>query len=84
MDEIELVAEPMTPEREAEFLEAARASGMRDVTCACGRWFLTRGESDKCPPCRKAEPVSGEFMVSDDHRDNEWPDDEATEPGGSS
>lgn len=39
-----------------ELLDALRRSGMRDVTCECGRPFLTRDVSDLCPPCRGHAP----------------------------
>src|SRR5262245_35792456 len=36
-----------------QFEDAARASGLCDVVCArCTRPFLTRADSDLCPPCR--------------------------------
>ena len=39
-----------------ELLDALRRSGMRDVTCECGRPFLTRSAINLCPPCRGIAP----------------------------
>jgi uncharacterized OB-fold protein len=44
----------MSDERKAEFLHAAKSSGMRETACdTCGTYLLTRGEADRCPPCRR-------------------------------
>lgn len=45
----------MDDKQAAELFAALKASGMRAVTCTCGREFLTREESNLCPPCRGLE-----------------------------
>ncbi len=42
--------------RHLRLFAALRASGMREVTCACGTMMLTRGSSNQCPPCRGLAP----------------------------
>jgi predicted RNA-binding Zn-ribbon protein involved in translation (DUF1610 family) len=44
----------MSDERKAEFLDAAKRSGMRETSCdTCGVYLLTRSDEDRCPPCRR-------------------------------
>lgn len=42
-------------DQEKPFLDALVASGMRETNCrACGCKLFTRGDDDRCPPCRDA------------------------------
>lgn len=49
--------EPLS-ELEQPFLDALVASGMRKTNCdACGCPLYTRGDDDRCPPCRAAREL---------------------------
>lgn len=39
-------------EETLELMSSLERSGMRRTICACGQEFLTRGDSNHCPPCR--------------------------------
>jgi hypothetical protein len=46
--------EKMSMEQEAQFLQAAKNSGLRETSCKfCGCRLFTRGASDYCPPHRR-------------------------------
>lgn len=38
-----------------ELLDSLEKSGMKWMQCACGQKFLTRSDTDICPPCRDSE-----------------------------
>ena len=41
------------PEQLRDLTAKLVAHGMRETTCRmCGCWLLTRGDDDRCPPCR--------------------------------
>jgi len=50
--DIEFIAEPPSPEEMEKLKDGFRRSGMVEKTCPCGTWFMSRSDSDLCPPCR--------------------------------
>lgn len=49
----EIITANADPQTREEFWSKLKASGMRECTCAvCGLVFLTRAESNLCPPCQ--------------------------------